>query len=179
MPNDNADDTGFFNTIINIISNIFSAIGNIANVLNPFSEDFFVYKLIELLGELLKWLFIPSDDYFNNIKETLLSDLKSKLPYEDYINMFGTILDVSIDGQMEDIAINNYQVGDISVSVPNFIDFSFITKYKDTWYMLVRGFVFIFLIIYHVNQLNKFLRGFPITDGAIRHAEKSEGGKKK
>ena len=162
-----------------ILKDVISFLANLLSYINPFSENFLGYKLIELLGDLLKWLFIPSDDYFNNIKETLLSDLKSKLPYEDYINMFGTILDLSTDGQMEDIAINNYQVGDTSVSVPNFIDFSFITKYKDTWYMLVRGFVFIFLIIYHVNQLNKFLRGFPITDGAIRHAEKSEGGKNK
>lgn len=34
--------------------------------INPFSENFFVYKLIELLIEMLKGLFIPSDNFFND-----------------------------------------------------------------------------------------------------------------
>lgn len=132
-------------------------------------------KIIELLGDLLQWLFIPSDDYFSNIKETLLSDLETKLPYNDYVNMFSTILDIGTDGQMEDISIKNYKVGSLNINVPSFIDFSFITKYRSTWYSWVRGFVFIFLIIYHVNQINKFLRGFSITEGSIKNA----GGDKK
>lgn len=123
----------------------------------------------------MHWLFVPSDDYFSNIKETLLSDLETKLPYKDYVNMFSTILDIGTDGQMEDISIKNYKVGSLNINVPSFIDFSFITKYRSTWYSWVRGFVFIFLIIYHVNQINKFLRGFSITEGSIKNA----GGDKK
>lgn len=123
----------------------------------------------------MQWLFVPSDNYFSNIKETLLSDLETKLPYKDYVNMFSTILDIGTDGQMEDISIKNYKVGTLNINVPSFIDFSFITKYRSTWYSWVRGFVFIFLIIYHVNQINKFLRGFSITEGSIKNA----GGDKK
>ena len=152
---------------------------DIASYLNPFSENFFIYKLIELLGDLLKWLFITKDDYFSNIKETLLSDLRTKLPYESYINMFSTILDIADDGQMSDISINNYKVENLNINMPNFIDFSIITQYRSTWYMWVRGFTFIFLIIYHINQINKFLRGFNITDGSIIKASESIGGNKK
>lgn len=147
----------------------------ILDYLNPFSENFFVYKLISLLGDLLKWLFIPSEDYFSNIKETLLSDLETKLPYESYINMFGTILDIATDGQLENVSIENYQVGTLNINVKKFIDFSIITKYRSTWYAWVRGFVFIFLIIFHINQLSKFMRGFSITDGSVIQ---NEGGKK-
>lgn len=46
--------------------NIFQKIGDILNILNPFSENFFAYKLIELLLDALKSLFIPSDNFFNN-----------------------------------------------------------------------------------------------------------------
>lgn len=177
------------NSIINLPKNFIEGIGNFFNILNdgvktivdylnPFSENFFVYKLIELLGNLLKGLFIPNENYFSDIKESLLSDLKSKLPYENYIGMFGSISDISTNGEISDIAINNYQVGDLNLNVSNFIDFSFITKYRDTWYSWVRGFMFIFLIIYHVNQLTKFLRGFSITDGAISHYESSRSDKK-
>lgn len=173
----------FANDIINGIGSFFTNIGNgiltIIDYLNPLSENFFVYKLIELLGDLLKWLFIPKDDYFSNIKETLLSDLQTKLPYQDYLNMFSTILDISDDGQMSDIKINNYKVGNLNINMPKFIDFSVITQYRVTWYGWVRGFIFIFLIIYHVNQISKFLRGFNITDGSIIKAgESMKGGQK-
>lgn len=116
-------------------------------------------------------MFVPSDDYFSNVKETLLSDLETKLPYNDYITMFSTVLDISVDGQIEDISINNLQVGDLSISLPNFIDFSIITKYRSTWYAWVRGFTYIFLLLYHVNQIVKFLRGYTITDGSISSIE--------
>lgn len=135
--------------------------------------------IIDGIGNLLKWLFVPSDDYFSNVKETLLSDLETKLPYQDYINMFSTILDIAVDGQIEDISINNYSVGSLQVNVPSFLDFSFITKYRATWYAWVRGFTFIFLIIYHINQLTKFLRGFSITEGSVKSAIESSGGNKK
>lgn len=42
---------------------ILETIKDIVSYLNPFSENFFVYKLIELLGELLKDLFVPDSDY--------------------------------------------------------------------------------------------------------------------
>ena len=46
--------------------NIFERLGELLNFLNPFSKDFFVYKLIELLGDLIKSLFVPSDDFLSN-----------------------------------------------------------------------------------------------------------------
>lgn len=46
--------------------NIFEKIGEIFNILNPFSKDFFAYKLVSLFLEMLKSLFIPSDDFFTN-----------------------------------------------------------------------------------------------------------------
>lgn len=45
----------------------------VLSYINPFSENFFVYKLIELLINALKSLFIPADgfldNYFNELKE--------------------------------------------------------------------------------------------------------------
>lgn len=46
--------------------NIFEKIGEMLSYINPFSENFFVYKLIELLIEMLKGLFIPSDEFFSS-----------------------------------------------------------------------------------------------------------------
>lgn len=45
---------------------IWETIKEILSFINPFSENFFVYKLIDLLIEGIKALFIPSDDFFSN-----------------------------------------------------------------------------------------------------------------
>lgn len=45
---------------------IFEKIGDILSYINPFSENFFGKKLIELLLNGLKSLFVPSDDFFPN-----------------------------------------------------------------------------------------------------------------
>lgn len=41
-----------------------------------------------------------------------------------------------------------------------------IFKYKQTWFQWCRGFTYIFFIIYNLNQLIKFLRGFSVSDGS-------------
>lgn len=46
--------------------NIFEKIGEVLSYINPFSENFFVYKLIELLLEALKSLFVPGENFFIN-----------------------------------------------------------------------------------------------------------------
>lgn len=46
--------------------NIFQRIGELLSYINPLSENFFAYKLIDLLLNALKSLFIPSDNFFNN-----------------------------------------------------------------------------------------------------------------
>ena len=46
--------------------NIFEKIGDILSYINPLSENFFAYKLLNLLYEGLKMLFIPSDEFFSN-----------------------------------------------------------------------------------------------------------------
>ncbi len=45
--------------------NIFEKIGEMLSYINPFSENFFVYKLLELLGDMLKALFVPSEDFLS------------------------------------------------------------------------------------------------------------------
>ena len=150
-----------------ILKKLWVFLTDIISFLNPSSDNFFGKKIIELIGDLLKTLFIPKEDYFSNIKETLLSDLETKLPYNDFVNRVGVLKDVATDGQLQDISIEHLQIGDIVINVPNFIDFSYITKYRATYYIWVRGFMYIFLIIYNINQLLKFLRGFTLTDGSI------------
>lgn len=78
---------------------IFETIKSIVNFLNPFSKDFFVYQLIELLINMLKSLFVPSDDFFSNWFNDLNSWLGDRFgilyfPVEivlDFLNRIGSM----------------------------------------------------------------------------------------
>lgn len=60
----------------NTRNGIWDTIKSMLNYLNPFSEDFFAYKLVELILNMLKSLFIPEDmDFVTNFVEALESKL--------------------------------------------------------------------------------------------------------
>lgn len=70
---------------------ILATIKEVVSYINPFSENFFVYKLIDLLIEALKSLFIPGDEFFSNY----FNELK-----EWFSNRFGFLaypLDLVLD----------------------------------------------------------------------------------
>lgn len=122
--------------------------------------------IIDGIGNLLQWLFVPEEDYFENEIEKIKTKLSEKIPYQDYINLFETIKTVE-SGEDLSIDLPEYQISDsLTIKQHKFIDFGKVTKYKQTWYGWVRGFTFIFMIIYNINQIMKFLRGFNVADGA-------------
>lgn len=92
------------------------------------------------------------------------NNLESKLGYQAYIDIFGTLEDITESGAST-VDFKGYQIGNLNISQEKFINFSFITKYKDTWYGWVRGVTFVFLVIYNLNQLLKLIRGINLADG--------------
>ena len=87
---------------------IWETIKDILSYINPFSENFFVYKLIELLVDAIKSLFIPSDDFFS----TYFSDLKDWLsdrlgflfyPFELIIDILNKILNIDFSNPIFNI----------------------------------------------------------------------------
>ncbi len=114
---------------------------------------------------MLKWLFVPSENFFSSNIEEIKIKISEKIPYQDYINLFETIKTVE-NGEDLSIDLKEYQISDnLKIQQNKFIDFGKVTKYKETWYSWVRGFTFIFMIIYNINQITKFLRGVNVADG--------------
>lgn len=78
---------------------IWESIKSIVNFLNPASEDFFVYQLIKLLGDLIKSLFVPSEEFINEWISNMndwLSDRLGALYYPadivvDFLTRIGDI----------------------------------------------------------------------------------------
>lgn len=80
--------------------NIFERIGEMLSYINPFSENFFVYKLIELLVDAIKSLFIPSDDFFGNYFTELKDWFSERLgflfyPFQLIIDILNKILNIN------------------------------------------------------------------------------------
>lgn len=138
---------------------------------------FYGKKIIELLGNLLNSLLIPRDDFFSNQIDDIKYRISQKIPYQDYIDMFETIKQVKEEGNLS-VGLEGYNFGNgITYNNKKFVDFSFITKYKNTWYAWCRGIIFILLIIYNINQIMKLFRGYNIAEG-VNKIENSGGGSK-
>lgn len=72
------------------------------------------------------------------------------------------------------IDLNNYKLTDrFSLSMSNFIDFSIFNQYRDTWFTWVRVVVYVLLIIYWLNEIMKFLRGFHIAGGSSAYVSQN------
>lgn len=80
---------------------IWDTLKEVLSFINPFSENFFVYKLVELLVNAIKALFIPSDDFFTNWITSMndwLSDRLGALYYPidivvDFLNRVASLND--------------------------------------------------------------------------------------
>lgn len=81
---------------------IWETLKEILSYLNPFSENFFVYKLLELLFEGIKSLFVPSDDFFSNYFTELKNWFSDRLgflfyPFELIIDVLNGILGINLN----------------------------------------------------------------------------------
>lgn len=106
--------------------NIFEKIGDILSYINPFSENFFVYKLIELLVNAIKSLFIPSDGFFNNYFTELKDWFSDRLgflfyPFELVIDILNKILNINFNEPVFNIPdISEPFTGKKIISATNF-----------------------------------------------------------
>ena len=80
---------------------IFATLKEVLSYINPFSENFFVYKLIDLLVNALKSLFIPRDDFFNTYFEELKTWFSDRLgflsyPLELILDLLNRILNINL-----------------------------------------------------------------------------------
>lgn len=106
--------------------------------------------------------------------------MAKKIPYEAYLQLFENVKDVS-EGDLAGLDVNfsGYKIGNETISTENnWIKFDMILKYKQTWFQWCRGFTYIFFIIYNLNQLIKFLRGFSVADGSALSSSLSNSNKK-
>lgn len=134
---------------------------SIINVLTSILEFFggLVESLINALSSLLQYLFIPEEDYFDNMIGMLSDTLNERIKTQDYQEL-----------------LESLQVSTRASSLPNMtatffgqkvtiVDMSIYSNYQSTIYSWVRGTMFILLLFYNVNNIYKLIRGGSLQDG--------------
>lgn len=141
-----------FRAIKEGIESLLNFLGDILDYLNPFSEKFFVYKLIELLGDLLKWLFIPENNPFSELSDKF----NQKFAFIDQIKSFANSL------------FGNTNFGD---STPTFdmtwhgvtfalIDFSLFLEYRVWLHGIILAIAWAVFIFKTYRKLPSIIGGF-------------------
>lgn len=123
-----------------------ATIKSILNYLNPFSEDFFAYKLVDLLLDGLKtlfeFLFIPSEERFTAITNLVKSKFSFIETIKEAVNAIENILNNL--GNVPKLSINvksKYYTGDIV-----YINMAWYEPFKPYGDVVITGFVYVFFI---------------------------------
>lgn len=87
---------------------ILDTIKEVLSYINPLSENFFAYKLVDLLLQGLKNLFIPSDEFFSNFFNDLKNWFSERFgflmyPFELLIEILNRILNINLSEPIIDI----------------------------------------------------------------------------
>lgn len=111
-----------FKAIKEGLENIINFFKELISYINPFDQNFFVYKLIELLGNLLKWLFVPEQSSFEDLQEKF----NTKFAFVNQIKqMFSNLLGFNDYSETLPTFSINYEGQNL-----NIIDFSLFTNYR-------------------------------------------------
>lgn len=121
-----------------------SFLGDILSYINPFSENFFGYKIIDLLIDALEFLFVPSEERITAITNTVSSkfDFVDTIKYsieslQNIINNVGNAPKLELT-----IGATKY-TSEQTVIV---IDFSWYAPFKTYGDLIITGFVYIFFL---------------------------------
>lgn len=134
----------FWGWLLDILKAILNAIKSIVN----FLTTFFV-KLMEMFMDLIKALFIPGDNFFNDNFNKIKTNFGNKLSYKSYIDLFDKtyagngIKDITINWQGQELVI---------------VKLSEFNNFRSFFNSACYAFFFFLLAIYNYNQVYRVIR---------------------
>lgn len=136
---------------------ILATIKEVVSYINPFSENFFVYKLIDLLIEALKNLFIPGDEFFSNYFNELKEWFSNRFGFLAYpldlvLDILNRILNINftepafIIPEIKDPITNTNLISATSFNFNTLLENETLKTVHDTYLILVDA-VIIFALV--------------------------------
>ena len=139
------------------MKNVLEFLGNILSYLNPFSENFLGYKIIELLNELFEFLFVPEENSFTGIIDIVSSKFDfidtiktSANSMKDLISNIGAAPKLTIN-----VNSNKYGVKELTI-----IDLEWYKPYKTYGDLILTGFIYAFFLWRLFISIPNILNGF-------------------
>lgn len=132
-------------------------LNTIIDYLNPFSDNFFGKKIIELLGDLLKSLFVPSEDRINS----LINSVTSKFDFIESIKQAISSLQEIINniGEAPKLAIPVGSTKYTDEKSMVILDLSFYKPFKNYGDLILTAFIYAFFIWRLFIRLPGIIRG--------------------
>lgn len=124
---------------------------------------------------------LRKNGYYDNAINNIKNKLAQKIPHYAYINVFERLKDETQANENGlNINFNNYNIGNKKIATgSNWVRFDLILKYRNTWFAWIRGFTYVFFVIYNANQFMKLLRGFSLSDGMTNSSGNDKKGESK
>lgn len=125
--------------------------------INPFSDNFFAYKLIELLKEALEFLFVPSEERLTAISNTV----ESKFDFVDSIKYAVSSLEDIINGvgNTPSITLTLDSTKYTESTEIKVIDLSWYERYKTYGDVILTGFIYAAFIWRIFIKISAILQG--------------------
>lgn len=119
-----------------------------------------MYEVISLIldgiKEIFKWVFVPSDGYFEDKFTSLRNSLSKKLGFTDFDSFMG-YLKVE-NGEKVDIVDRDGRV---------IVDFSAWLPYMDRVKGLIRGFYGVMILIFNIKMVLYLIRGSTFINNGV------------
>ena len=139
----------FFNRLFGYFNTLLSTIADVAKKI--------VTSLLEGLKELLKELFLPSDNYFNDKFTALKQKALSKFGIDN------------VSSSINALSVPSSPFSDFYVKGTKVLDMSFLNSSIPTIKKYTDGFFWFLLILYNINSIHFILRGVSIFNYITRN----------
>lgn len=147
---------GFLNKIGDFFSRLFGYFDTLLSTIADAAKKI-VTSLLEGLKELLKQLFLPSDNYFNDKFTALKQKALSKFGIDNVLSSINAL------------SVPSSPFSDFYVKGTKVLDMSFLNSSIPTIKKYTDGFFWFLLILYNINSIHFILRGVSIFNHITRN----------
>lgn len=158
-----------------LISKIDGKDFNIKDVKVDFDVNNYASTVSQEINNVLVKVFIPGDTYIDNKYTEINVEMENKLGYQQYTNFFDDIKEIK-DAKPTNITINTSNItnmfsgssgtsGADASSEITLINFDIYYKYKDEVDKIIRGIMFILLLVFNIRHIYILIRGSDMLGG--------------
>ena len=153
--------------------NLGAAIANIASQISNLPSAI-INGIVQGFQTVLEGLFVPSDGFFDEQFNAVKYSLEAKLSYESFTDILTNYSYIS-KGELNNITARIPLINqDVTI-----VDFGYFQQYKNDIHNWVRGFMYIFLILYNFNFVYKLIRKDTFFTGGGQQSVSHKGGDSK